>query len=85
MNRYFPTLVALILAAGLSALGAQTFSEAAASAHADLQKAVAELKVLNEQIAREKLPLAKKLGELEAAAREKRREAEQATRMQGNK
>jgi biopolymer transport protein ExbB len=64
---------------------AETFDAAAASAKADLDKALAELSALRQQIANEKLPLAKKLNDIENAVLSKRAEFDRIQRQRGSK
>jgi biopolymer transport protein ExbB len=73
--------------AGMLAAGAQaaTYDEAAKSAKSDLDKALAELALLEQQIAAEKLPLAREQNRLEDELLAKRREAERAQRLRGSK
>jgi biopolymer transport protein ExbB len=73
--------------AGMLAAGAHaaTYEEAAKSAKSDLDKALAELALLEQQIAAEKLPLAREQNRLEDELLAKRREAERAQRLRGSK
>jgi len=83
-----PLFQKLTLAATLFSsvqLTAQTFPSAVSSAEEDFKKAVAELSVVTGQIAQEKLPLTKQLLGIEEEVRSKRKEAQQAIRLQGNK
>jgi biopolymer transport protein ExbB len=64
---------------------AQNFDAASASAKADLDKALAELSALRQQIANEKLPLAKKLHEIEDSVLTKRAEFDRIQKQRGSK
>lgn len=79
-----PILI-LVAATLASAVGAQNFDAAAASAKADLDKALSELATLRQQIAAEKIPLAKKLNALENDVIALRREFERIQRVRGAK
>jgi biopolymer transport protein ExbB len=90
MNSRFCTIFAglVALTIGTTAVAQkqqQTFESAAASAKADLDKALSELSALRDQIAAEKLPLAKKLHELENGVVAKRREFDRLQRLRGTK
>ncbi len=66
-------------------LGAQTFQKAADSAKSDLDKSLKELSALRELIAKERIPMAKELGELEAEALASRHDAERIRRLRDNR
>jgi biopolymer transport protein ExbB len=78
-------LLPALLASALVTLSAQDFDRAMQSSKSDLDRALAEFAELQEQIAAEKIPLAKKLGELEDSVQSKRREAERARRLRDNR
>jgi len=78
--RYF-----ILWAATLLAVSAQDFDQAAISSKLDLDKALAEFAQLQQQIADQKIPLAKKLAALEDEIQSKRREAERAQRLRDNR
>ncbi len=86
--RISPILLPLWLVGTLLAGPTQaetTFDAAAAHAKADLDKALAELSALRQQIANEKVPLAKKLNDIENAVLSKRAEFERIQRQHGSK
>jgi biopolymer transport protein ExbB len=64
----------------LATASAQTLDQAAASARADLEKALQELAAVREQVRTERLPLARELNRLEDEVIAKRREAERLQR-----
>jgi biopolymer transport protein ExbB len=77
------SLLAACLAFATGA-GAQTVEEVAASAKADLQKALDELARVQQQIGEEKIPLAQKLNAAEDAVLNRRKELEKAQRSAEN-
>lgn len=90
MNALRGTFLGLTLALPLAALPAQQAQEATAtqtvtglarSANDELQKSIAELTALREQIATEKLPLAEELTKLEDELSQLRREHDRITRL----
>jgi biopolymer transport protein ExbB len=83
--RRFRCLCASFWLAGSLTVSAQNFDAAAASAKTDLDKALAELSALRQQIAAEKLPLAKKYNALEDQLFAKRKEFDRIQRLRGSK
>ncbi len=77
--------VSILGAATLLAVSGQDFDRAIQTSKADLDKALAEFSELQQLIAREKVPLAKRLSELEDQVQTKRREAERAQRLRDNR
>ncbi len=75
----------ILWAATLLAVSGQDFDQAAKSGKLDLDKALAEFAQLQQQIADQKIPLAKKLAALEDEIQSKRREAERAQRLRDNR
>lgn len=82
LKKLTPLVVTLAL---LTAARAQNFDSAAASAKADLDRALTELSTLRQQIAQEKLPLAKRLSVLEDQVLSKRKEFDRIQRLRGSK
>jgi len=75
----------ILWTATLLAVSGQDFDQAAKSGKLDLDKALAEFAQLQQQIADQKIPLAKKLAALEDEIQSKRREAERAQRLRDNR
>jgi biopolymer transport protein ExbB len=80
-----PFRISILAAATLVAVSAQDFNQALQRSKSDLDKALAEFAQLQQQIADEKIPLAKQFGELEDLVQAKRREAERAQRLRDNR
>ena len=79
MKSIFPILFGLACLATIS-VQAQSFDQAVGTVDRDLSAALEELKQLNQQIAEEKLPLAKRVTTLENSVAEKREEIRQLRR-----
>jgi biopolymer transport protein ExbB len=79
--RFLSLLLIVLIARGACA---QNFDAAFASAKADLDKSLAELSVLRQKIADEKLPLAKQISDLESQLLGKRKELEKILRVRGS-
>ena len=82
-----PFLQVLLLSLAVLAGGAsgQTIQQAKASAEQDLRSAIRELGQLRAKIEGEKIPLAKKVAELEREAAGKRRELDRKLRLRDNR
>jgi biopolymer transport protein ExbB len=75
----------ILWAASVLAVSGQDFNQALQSSKADLDKVLTEFAELQQQIADQKIPLAKQLGALEDQVQSKRREAERAQRLRDNR
>lgn len=75
----------ILWTATLLAVSGQDFDQAAKSSKLDLDKALAEFAEFQQQMADQKIPLAKKLAALEDEIQSKRREAERAQRLRDNR
>jgi biopolymer transport protein ExbB len=80
---HFNIVIALLLSASLAAV-AQTVEDALAGASADLQKATAELAAARQEIETERLPLARRITDLEQQLVNRRAELARAQRFQEN-
>jgi len=84
MKLFFPTVI-LTLAAFLGNAHGQTILQARASAEQDLKSAIGKLGQLRLNIEDEKIPLAKKVSDLEHKAATKRRELDYKLRLRDNR
>src|SRR5436190_7454927 len=83
MKQLIPLVLVFSLALGLP-LNAQDIDSVAAGVSADLQKALTDLNAARKEVEEERLPIARKLSELEQKLMDRKAEYAKAERFQGN-